>query len=102
MFIVNYKAGNGVALVDGWILEDVTEQFAISSMEYKASQIETTVNGINANVTTIKTYTDMSTNPMTLVAKVNYSNFDTSNDGEFYLHGLNDKRNPADVNGICI
>lgn len=102
MFIVNYKAGNGVALVDGWILEDVTEQFAISSMEYKASQIETTVNGINANVTTIKTYTDMSTNPMTLVAKVNYSNFDTSNDGEVYLHGLNDKRNPADVNGICI
>lgn len=102
MFIVNYKAGNGVALVDGWILEDVTEQFAISSMEYKASQIETTVNGINANVTTIKTYTDMSTNPMTLVAKVNYSNFDTSNDGEVYLHGLNDKRNPADVNGTCI
>ena len=102
MFIVNYKAGNGVALVDGWILEDVTEQFAISSMEYKASQIETTVNGINANVTTIKTYTDMSTNPMTLVAKANYSAYDTPNEGEFYLHGLNDKRNPADVNGTCI
>lgn len=102
MFIVNYSDGNGVALVDGWILEDVTEQFAISSMEYKASQIETTVNGINANVTTIKTYTDMSTNPMTLVAKANYSAFDTSNEGEIYLHGLNDKRNPADVNGICI
>lgn len=102
MFIVNYKTGNGVALVDGWILEDVTEQFAISSMEYKASQIETTVDGINANVTTIKTYTDMSTNPMTLVAKVNYSAYDTPNDGEIYLHGLNDKRNPADVNGTCI
>lgn len=102
MFIVNYSGGNGVALVDGWILEDVTEQFAISSMEYKASQIETTVNGINANVTTIKTYTDMSTNPMTLVAKANYSAFDTSNEGEIYLHGLNDKRNPANVDGKCI
>lgn len=44
----------------------------------------------------------MSTNPMTLVAKVNYSDFNTSNDGEVYLHGLNDKRNPADVDGICI
>ena len=102
MFIVNYKAGNGIALVDGWILEDVTDQFAISDLEYKSSQIETTVNGIDLNVKTIKTYTDMSTNPMTLVAKANYSDYSTPNDGEFYLHGLNDKRNPADVDGICI
>lgn len=102
MFIVNYKAGNGIALVDGWILEDVTDQFAISDLEYKSSQIETTVNGIDLNVKTIKTYTDMSTNPMTLVAKVNYSEYATPNQGEIYLHGLDSNRNPADVNGTCI
>lgn len=102
MFIVNYSGGNGIALVDGWILEDVTEQFGISELKHKASQIETNVNGINANVTTIKTYTDMSSNPITLVAKANYSAYDTPNEGEVYLHGLNDKRNPADVDGKCI
>lgn len=102
MFIVNYNSGNGIALVDGWMLEDVTDQFAISDLEYKSSQIETTVNGIDLNVKTIKTYTDMSSNPMTLVAKVNYSAYDTPNEGEVYLHGLDEKRNPADINGACI
>lgn len=102
MFIVNYSGGNGIALVDGWILEDVTDQFAISDLEYKSSQIETTVNGIDLNVKTIKTYTDMSTNPMTLVAKVNYSAYENPNEGEIYLHGLDSNRNPADVNGTCI
>lgn len=102
MFIVNYNSGNGIALVDGWMLEDVTDQFAISDLEYKSSQIETTVNGIDLNVKTIKTYTDMSTNPMTLVAKVNYSAYETPNQGEIYLHGLDSNRNPADVNGTCI
>ena len=84
------------------MLEDVTDQFAISDLEYKSSQIETTVNGIDLNVKTIKTYTDMSTNPMTLVAKVNYSAYETPNQGEIYLHGLDSNRNPADVNGTCI
>ena len=102
MFIVNYSGGNGIALVDGWILEDVTDQFAISDLEYKSSQIETTVNGIDLNVKTIKTYTDMSTNPMTLVAKVNYSAYENPNEGEIYLHGLDSNRNPADVDGTCI
>ena len=102
MFIVNYNSGNGIALVDGWMLEDVTDQFAISDLEYKSSQIETTVNGIDLNVKTIKTYTDMSTNPMTLVAKVNYSAYENPNQGEIYLHGLDSNRNPADVNGTCI
>ena len=102
MFIVNYNDGDGTALVDGWILEDVTDKFAISDIEYKASQIETTVNGIDANVTTIKTYTEMSSNPMTLVAKANYSAYDTFNQGEVYLHGLDSNRNPANVDGKCI
>lgn len=102
VFIVNFNGGNGIALADGWMLEDVTDQFAISDLEYKSSQIETTVNGIDLNVKTIKTYTDMSTNPMTLVAKVNYSAYATANDGEIYLHGLDSNRNPADVNGTCI
>lgn len=102
VFIVNFNGGNGIALADGWMLEDVTDQFAISDLEYKSSQIETTVNGIDLNVKTIKTYTDMSTNPMTLVAKVNYSAYETPNQGEIYLHGLDSNRNPADVNGTCI
>lgn len=102
MFIVNFHQGNGIALVDGWILEDVTEKIEVSQLEYKASQIETTVNGIDANVISIKTYTDMSSNPMTLAAKANYSAYDTPNQGEVYLHGLNDKRNPADIDGKCI
>ena len=44
----------------------------------------------------------MSTNPMTLVAKVNYSAYENPNEGEIYLHGLDSNRNPADVDGTCI
>lgn len=102
MFIVNYNNGNGIALVDGWILEDATERFEISQLDYKASQIETNVNSINANVISIKTYTDMSSNPMTLAAKANYSEYDYPDQGEVFLHGLNEKRNPANVDGKCI
>lgn len=102
MFIVNYSAGNGIAEIDGMILEDATEDFQMAELKKKAVKLETDVNGINASVSTIKTITDMSNNPMTLVAKVNYSAFNTVNDGEFYLHGLDTNRNPADVDGTCM
>ena len=53
------------------------------------------------SVSSIKTITDMSVNPMTLQAKVNYSSYSDENIGEIYLHGLNDNRKPDDVDGKC-
>lgn len=103
--MVNYSddgKGNGIAEVDGWILEDATEDYAITELKYQTAKIETDVGKINASVTTIKTITDMSNNPMVLAAKVNYSTFDGANEGEFYLHGLDANKKPADVDGSCI
>lgn len=102
MFLVNYDKGNGIAQVDSYIIQDATEDYSITELKNKTTKLEADMNGVTASVTTIKTITDMSTNPMTLVAKPNYSSYSESDDGEIYLHGLNDKRNPADVDGKCI
>ena len=102
MFIVNYNGGNGIVEVDGWLLEDATKDFEVTELQYKATKIESDISGINLSVSNIKTITDMSNNPMTLAAKINYSDFTTENQGEFYLHGLTDKRVPADINGKCL
>lgn len=80
--------------------EDVNQ--AIEEVKTKTSEIKSSVDGITANVTTIKTQTDMSTNPMTLVAKPNFSAYETENEGEVFLHGLDNNRNPANVDGKCI
>lgn len=80
--------------------EDINN--AIDSIKSQTSEIKSSVDGITANVTTIKTQTDMSTNPMTLVAKPNFSAYETENNGKVYLHGLDTKRNPANVDGKCI
>lgn len=102
MFIVNYSVGNGTAQVDGYILEDATEDFQMAELTSKTVKLETDITGINASVSSIKTITDMSTNPITLVAKVNYSAYATPNPGEFYLHGLDNNRAPADIDGVCL
>ena len=102
LFIVNYpSASDGVVEVDCFTIEDVTSEFETTEVKNKAVKLETDVNGINASVSTIKSITDKSDNPMTLRCKVNYSAFNTEDYGEIYLHGLNSNKTPADVDGVC-
>ena len=102
LFIVNYPAASdGIVEVDCFTLEDVTAEFETTDLKNKNVKLETDINGINASVTTIKSITDKSDNPMTLQVRVNYSAFNTENPGEIYLHGMNSDKSPADVDGVC-
>ena len=101
VFIANFDNGNGILEVDGYIYEDATEEYSVKKLKYKTSKLKTNVDNINMSVSSIKTITDMSVNPMTLQAKVNYSSYSDENIGEIYLHGLNDNRKPDDVDGKC-
>lgn len=102
MFIVNYQNGNGIALVDYCTVTDVTDQFNIKELNYKTTTLEAKNGEINAAVENIKTFTQISNNPISLVAKVNYSSYDGPNDGEVYVHGLNSQKKSADIDGSCI
>ena len=101
MFIVNYSNSNGTVEVDSCYLEDVTAEFEVAEMKNKTVKLETDMNGINASVSTIKTITDKSDNPMTLKCKVNYNTYRDRHEGDLYVYGLNQNKSPGDVDGIC-
>ena len=101
MFIVNYVNSNGIVEVDSCYLEDVTAEFEVAEMKNKTVKLETDMNGINASVSTIKTITDKSDNPMTLKCKVNYNTYRDRHEGDLYVYGLNENKSPGDVDGIC-
>lgn len=102
MFIVNYQGGNGVALVDYCLIQDVSDKFNIKELDYKTTVLESKNGEINAAVNKIRTFTQLSNNPISLAAKVNYAAYDSPNDGEVYVHGLNSQKKAADIDGSCL
>ena len=102
MFRVNYKGGNGVVLVDYCLVQDVSDKFNIKELDYKTTVLESKNGEINAAVNKIRTFAQLSNNPISLAAKVNYSAYDSPNDGEVYVHGLNSQKKAADIDGSCL
>ena len=102
MFIVNYQGGNGVALVDYCLVQDVSDKFNIKELDYKTTVLESKNGEINAAVNKIRTFAQLSNNPISLAAKVNYAAYDSPNDGEVYVHGLNSQKKAADIDGSCL
>ena len=102
MFIVNYQGGNGTAQVDALIVEEVTDLYEVAVLQSRTSKLEVKDTEILAQVTKTETIVSKLGNPMSLGVKKEYSNFTTSNEGEFYLHGYDSSNKPADVNGSCM
>ena len=102
MFIVNYSGGNGTAQVDALIVEEVTDLYEVAVLQSRTSKLEVKDTEILAQVTKTETIVSKLGNPMSLGVKKEYSNFTTSNEGEFYLHGYDSSNKPADVNGSCM
>ena len=102
MFIVNYQGGNGTAQVDALIVEEVTDLYEVAVLQSRTSKLEVKDTEILAQVTKTETIVSKLGNPMSLGVKKEYSDFATSNTGEFYLHGYDSSNKPADVNGSCM
>ena len=102
MFIVNYSGGNGTAQVDALIVEEVTDLYEVAVLQSRTSKLEVKDTEILAQVTKTETIVSKLGNPMSLGVKKEYSNFTTSNEGEFYLHGYDSSNKPADINGSCM
>lgn len=102
MFIVNYQGGNGTAQVDALIVEEVTDLYEVAVLQSRTSKLEVKDTEILAQVTKTETIVSKLGNPMSLGVKKEYSDFATSNAGEFYLHGYDSSNKPADVNGSCM
>ena len=102
MFIVNYQGGNGTAQVDALIVEEVTDLYEVAVLQSRTSKLEVKDTEILAQVTKTETIVSKLGNPMSLGVKKEYSDFTSSNVGEFYLHGYDSNNKPADVNGSCM
>ena len=102
MFIVNYQGGNGTAQVDALIVEEVTDLYEVAVLQSRTSKLEVKDTEILAQVTKTETIVSKLGNPMSLGVKKEYSDFTSSNIGEFYLHGYDSNNKPADVNGSCM
>lgn len=102
MFIVNYSGGNGTAQVDALIVEEVTDLYEVAVLQSRTSKLEVKDTEILAQVTKTETIVSKLGNPMSLGVKKEYSDFTSSNVGEFYLHGYDSNNKPADVNGSCM
>ena len=102
MFIVNYQGGNGTAQVDALIVEEVTDLYEVAVLQSRTSKLEVKDTEILAQVTKTETIVSKLGNPMSLGVKKEYSDFTSSNTGEFYLHGYDSSNKPADVNGSCM
>lgn len=102
MFIVNYQGGNGTAQVDALIVEEVTDLYEVAVLQSRTSKLEVKDTEILAQVSKTETIVSKLGNPMSLGVKKEYSDFTTSNAGEFYLHGYDSSNKPADVNGSCM
>ena len=102
MFIVNYQGGNGTAQVDALIVEEVTDLYEVAVLQSRTSKLEVKDTEILAQVTKTEAIVSKLGNPMSLGVKKEYSDFATSNTGEFYLHGYDSSNKPADVNGSCM
>ena len=102
MFIVNYQGGNGTAQVDALIVEEVTDLYEVAVLQSRTSKLEVKDTEILAQVTKTETIVSKLGNPMSLGVKKEYSDFTSSNVGEFYLHGYDSSNKPADVNGSCM
>lgn len=102
MFIVNYTGGNGTAQVDALIVEEVTDLYEVAVLQSRSSKLEAKDTEILAQVTKTETIVSKLGNPMSLGVKKEYSDFTSSNVGEFYLHGYDSNNKPADVNGSCM
>ena len=102
MFIVNYQGGNGTAQVDALIVEEVTDLYEVAVLQSRTSKLEVKDTEILAQVTKTEAIVSKLGNPMSLGVKKEYSDFTSSNVGEFYLHGYDSSNKPADVNGSCM
>lgn len=102
MLIVNYQGGTGTAQVDALMVEEVTDFYEAAVLKKTTSELSITDNEINAKVTSINTIVDKVGNPMKLGIKKEYSDFNTANEGEFFIHGLDANNKPADINGSCM
>lgn len=102
MFIVNYQGGNGTAQVDALIVEEVTDLYEVAILQSRASKLEVKDTEILAQVSKTETIVSKLGNPISLGVKKEYSDFTSSNTGEFYLHGYDSNNKPADVDGSCM